>query len=291
MKFLIAIALCLLFLASVGQTHKVLYGALRDSKTQTKVDVCEIRVTYKYIYIIDTSKKERAFDFMALEIGETINKFYSTSTVRSDSIYTEFLKTPNSKKENAEPDALKLMLRNQRMEYKDIYFNYPTKGIIQTTRRVIDVNYFCNEKFCYPVWNILQETKSIHGYQCQKATTKYCGRNWEVWFTDEVPLNFGPWKLGGLPGLILSAVTDDNYFEFEIVGIEQPKNAFIYHYNDKFNKLSVSEMKKMEVKLYEDPVGVMVSLGKQFAVIENGKLTVLKAGDIHNPYIPSLELE
>ena len=40
------------------------------------------------------------------------------------------------------------------------------------------------------------------------ATTHFRGRDWKVWFSEEIPLPLGPWKLGGLPGLILAAHCD-----------------------------------------------------------------------------------
>ncbi|WP_299259792.1 GLPGLI family protein [uncultured Aquimarina sp.] len=54
-------------------------------------------------------------------------------------------------------------------------------------------------------WQILSETKEISGYQCQKATANFRGRNYIVWFTNKIPTPFGPWKLYGLSGLILEA--------------------------------------------------------------------------------------
>jgi hypothetical protein len=41
--------------------------------------------------------------------------------------------------------------------------------------------------------------------ECKKATTNFRGRYWEAWYTEEIPIGQGPWKLCGLPGMILKA--------------------------------------------------------------------------------------
>ena len=37
-------------------------------------------------------------------------------------------------------------------------------------------------------------------FDCQKAECDFRGRRWEAWFTTEIPVGEGPWKLRGLPG-------------------------------------------------------------------------------------------
>lgn len=54
-------------------------------------------------------------------------------------------------------------------------------------------------------WEIGGAVKGILGYECIEATTEFHGRKWTAWFAPEVPVQNGPWKLGGLPGLILEA--------------------------------------------------------------------------------------
>lgn len=54
-------------------------------------------------------------------------------------------------------------------------------------------------------WDVKEETREISGYSCLKAITNFRGREWEVWFAPEIPVPYGPWKLHGLPGLILEA--------------------------------------------------------------------------------------
>ncbi len=83
------------------------------------------------------------------------------------------------------------------------------------------VNYYLYEDTTALKWQLVDEFKEISGYKCQKATTTFRGRNYEAWFTSEIPLSFGPWKFGSLPGLILEAYdsTGQVYFSAENIVI------------------------------------------------------------------------
>jgi len=59
-------------------------------------------------------------------------------------------------------------------------------------------------------WQIHPDTKMIGSFQCTKATGTFGGRVYDVWFTPEIPVSLGPYKLWGLPGLILEAKSRDN---------------------------------------------------------------------------------
>jgi len=62
-------------------------------------------------------------------------------------------------------------------------------------------------------WRITDETKDISGFACIKATTVYRGREWTAWFTPQIAAPYGPWKLHGLPGLILDAYDADKKYQ------------------------------------------------------------------------------
>ncbi|MCM1067571.1 MAG: GLPGLI family protein [Muribaculaceae bacterium] len=69
-------------------------------------------------------------------------------------------------------------------------------------------------------WQIADSTKTILGYECTMAEALFHGRRWTAWFTPEVALSEGPWKLTGLPGLILEACEADGQHSFTATGIE-----------------------------------------------------------------------
>ncbi len=63
-------------------------------------------------------------------------------------------------------------------------------------------------------WKLQQKHKKIANYNCQKAIAKYRGREYTVWFTTEIPVSHGPWKLRGLPGLILEVTEETGKYGF-----------------------------------------------------------------------------
>ena len=88
-----------------------------------------------------------------------------------------------------------------------IYRDFEEKKLLQ---RIIKnfyfnnlVNYIVEDYWTDLNWVILDSLKLIEGYNCKKALTNFRGRKYEGWFTDSIQVPFGPWKLFGLPGLIL----------------------------------------------------------------------------------------
>lgn len=83
-------------------------------------------------------------------------------------------------------------------------------------------------------WEMVDDsTKTILGYECMLATCNYHGRQWKAWFSPEIPVSDGPWKLSGLPGLILEAYVPNSNFRFIATGIENTNTAItpIYQAN------------------------------------------------------------
>lgn len=76
-------------------------------------------------------------------------------------------------------------------------------------------------------WNISTDTKNIMGMQCQKASGRFKGRDYEAWFAAELPYSNGPWKLGGLPGLIVEAYDTKKEVVFTMTEFKPVKDTAI----------------------------------------------------------------
>ena len=78
-----------------------------------------------------------------------------------------------------------------------------------------------HEPFGEMQWEIVADsTKTVLGYECMMARTSYHGRDWTAWFAPEIPVQDGPWKFTGLPGLILKATESQGMHSFTANGIE-----------------------------------------------------------------------
>lgn len=115
-----------------------------------------------------------------------------------------------------------------------IYKNYPEGKLTERAYFGMEGRGY-EEAWEKPEWSISEETKEISGYQCLKATTKYRGREWEAWFAPEIPIPDGPWKLCGLPGLILEAYDTHKDYCFTATSIfKNPESQVGYFaYNDR----------------------------------------------------------
>ena len=113
-----------------------------------------------------------------------------------------------------------------------------------------------NEPFGEMQWEILPDsTITILDYECIMARTSYHGRDWTTWFAPEIPVQDGPWKFAGLPGLILKVSESKGMHSFSANGIEtteqeipgMPRDDW-YHKEDRIKYL------KGKYKHLQDPL-------------------------------------
>ncbi|GHT14333.1 hypothetical protein FACS189432_02170 [Bacteroidia bacterium] len=108
------------------------------------------------------------------------------------------------------------------------------KTITLINFRSWDKNYYLDTEFTFggfvtikgelikPEWTIVADSmKMINDYTCLMAKGFLCGRNFTVWFTPDIPVSVGPWKLWGLPGLIVSALSDDGFVNCHLSSLKK----------------------------------------------------------------------
>jgi GLPGLI family protein len=71
-------------------------------------------------------------------------------------------------------------------------------------------------------WTIENETRIIGNMTVQKAFGDFRGRRYIAWFNPNIPIPDGPWKLSGLPGLIIEAYDEKKHIRFEFIALTMP---------------------------------------------------------------------
>jgi len=72
-------------------------------------------------------------------------------------------------------------------------------------------------------WQIKDEFKTVSGYRTQKAITYFKGREFVAWFSEEIPIPNGPYKFGGLPGLIIQLNDTKEHYVFNLISFNKLK--------------------------------------------------------------------
>ncbi|MGS0747875.1 GLPGLI family protein [Halpernia sp. GG3] len=175
------------------------------------------RVIYEYKFKSDSlSKDSLKKEWMYLDIDKNGSKFYSKSKFENDSIMIE------SVRKQLAINSKNLSISRQ-SNSGDVDFSvdkiYPDYQIFLNTNVDNDKYRVLEDRKL--VWKILPQDDKIENYKVQKATTDFAGRKWTAWFTTEIPIQDGPYKFQGLPGLILKMEDASKTHEFLMKGLKK----------------------------------------------------------------------
>jgi len=158
-----------------------------------------------------------------LKIGNNTSKFELSQ-------YKNLLKDKEKQYDNKLNDTITVLGSNRICLDKKIYYHNFKKD---STYSIL-YNKYCRSKviindiLIYPDWKIENNFKKIGEYNAQKATAFIYDRTWTVYFTNELRINGGPWRLIGLPGLVLEATENTSTYQFKLTKIKK---------NDEFNEI------------------------------------------------------
>ena len=240
------------------------------------IDRAYMKCLYRYVYLNDTLTGKTKDDLLILQIGKSISKCFSHYSNQVDSLSA----LPNGdmiigKMIDDAMNSGEFMRGNyphKRLKTY-IYKNYP-EGRMTVTDVLILQDYRYVDSLHAQTWTMGDSTREVLGYTCQQATADFRGRRWTAWFATDIPVSDGPWKLGGLPGLILEAYDEGQQHVFTAVGLERVKDEPIifnrsFGDNQKFeqtNRLEFLRSKKkslMDLNGYiQMETGIDLSQGK-----------------------------
>tara|TARA_R110002167_G_scaffold363007_1_gene582702 strand:+ start:3256 stop:4053 length:798 start_codon:yes stop_codon:yes gene_type:complete len=141
------------------------------------------------------------------------------------------------------------------------------------THKIVDDNFFYSQELNPFNWAILEETKAILNYECQKAVTSFAGRKYFAWFTTEIPISEGPYKFNGLPGLIVEIYDTEEDYTFKLIGFEKLEPKILLKLKLK-NYIEIDKSKLLDLwhEYKRDP----------FMYVNNPNVTI--SPEIHKKY-------
>ena len=179
---------------------------------------CELEVTYSSTYSFKKEARQPQEDMHVLQVGKDgRSRFYSQWSERNDFVMDSLL--------SAGLDPMAMMQERKRMGVKSgqsyrVFKNIPSAGRLTYADKFMEEMYY-EEPMPAIDWKMEEGDTVIAEYSCQKAVGTFRGRTWTAWFSMDIPVSDGPWKLCGLPGLILKASEADGYFSFTCIGISK----------------------------------------------------------------------
>ena len=262
----------------------------RDVGKQSVIDTTRIRVWYAFN--ADNVKDENTYiDQGRLDIGKRVTKYCSDFLTRSDSLIAVWKKkNPNA---GGAPRFLGNGGKNEEewseYQYSDIFISKGQMTVYTTMPMGLGkYNSYYTEPHPLQQWKMGTETQTILGHKCQKATCRWRGRDFVAWFATDIPVKAGPWKFGGLPGLILKVQDTKGMYRFEAVQLSS-KPKPIHKYDFKTYSASTREKVWKWQKQFNENWWKASDYHKA-SIDGAGHVVIGEAVSIHTPYEP-LELE
>lgn len=227
------------------------------------IDTTFLKCEYYTNYYLDTVKMENHLwmpsDFI-LQVGPKVSKYYS----KVNDIYERTLSDPKEREAYFKEFKLTVKrikeggggLKERPLSRENplvIYSNYPQGK--RTMHDAVFSDYYIFEDDILPQqWTmIVDSVKTILEYTCHKAICSYRGRNYEAWYAIDLPVNAGPWKFSGLPGLIMSVQDTKGHYTFEIKGLMKAKEPieYIEYLNRKYSHTDRETFLKTNAKVLQ----------------------------------------
>lgn len=222
-----------------------------DLEKGEEVDTLRYLISYDFSFVNDTTRKpyNTIKERMQLEIGGRMTSFYSYEAFRADSANAVIMANGGNR-----------FSAGGKVSWR-MYKNYPTEGSYSWLEKFGLDRFVCTEQLVEPIWQPCPDSSAvILGYPCSMAKANFKGREWHVWYAEDMPISEGPWLLCGLPGLILKAYDSQNQFLFEACGMREGNDTeAIYYKGAKYEAVDRKALLSLYRRYYADPVGYITN--------------------------------
>jgi len=180
-------------------------------------DTARVLIHYKFTWVRDTANRAHPYtENMVLYVGKSAGAYRSYDGVA----YNAQFKKAFAEAAAASPDG-RPMINRRSIGTPVEYYQYPNEHKLLTKDRLLVNSYVIEGPMPVIDWKIRTDTETFGGLRCQEATCHFKGRDYTAWFCPDLPVHTGPWKLNGLPGVIVDARDTKNEIIFQFDGVEK----------------------------------------------------------------------
>lgn len=176
--------------------------------------------TYRLTYQPDSTNPAKRSEILYLLLGKTLSKFQSRGEQALDSLLVVYEGKSINQVDASVSTSQLIALAHSRFHYT--IYKIAASRQVYYCDRITTTRYRYEEPANSLNWTITPATATVAGYACQRAAASYGGRQWEAWFTREVPVSEGPYKFYGLPGLIVQVSDTRQHYVFELAKLAKP---------------------------------------------------------------------
>lgn len=219
------------------------------------------KVTYELTYSLDSTNLEnKKSEYVVLFSGNNISSYSSKAKLIGNSVILKGNTAETSR--SVITDFQYIILKN----FKEDSLTY--------TLQIVEDFFYYKQKLALFNWKLHEDTKVIKGYNAQKATMTYSGRDYIAWFTLDIPISDGPFKFNGLPGLILEIADTKNHHIFKLHSFEKLEPNVVFNTNFRHYILTTKEkLKEVNQRYRRDP----------FTYVKNPNIKITP--EVHQAYI------
>ena len=135
-------------------------------------------------------------------------------------------------------------------------------------------------------WQLGEGSEMVCGHTCSVATAQFRGREWTAYYAPDIPVGRGPWKFGGLPGLILRVEDSTGDQRFTAISL-RTAHSDIYMDKNRDDFKTTRERFNKQLKDYKNDPGKIVSGSPYAPKNDRGREVLPKRKLFFNP----IELE
>ncbi len=220
-------------------------------------EVSVVCVIYDAVHVSDTNNRDKPFkEEMLLVVGPTYSKYVNNA---NRAAMKKAMQAPPSGAPVRTAVGMPMAVVNAYGITNTEVFQDPARKKLSITASLGKHDYIMEYDLPKIKWKVLADTRQIDAYTCQRATGEYAGRTYTAWFAPELSFSTGPWKLSGLPGLILEAEDEKQEVRFLFKSIVKDSLEHTGSERKRLAKVSESAFKRAEEAYFQDPVGTMQS--------------------------------